>query len=182
MTKKKAINILIKQRDKIDDINSPNDETWVFQTAEYIRQFFGDSSTQFSYISQFSFIVKYSNRDNDESVRQWLAQKPRDAKQFLNNCIEDITHTGLYKKPTVNFLSKLSDTAIWTIIPFVLTVVFSSGYLLGQYFADIKNIELRQELKKYQDNSQSTITTFPNSNSLTDTVTNKRPLLKQTGK
>jgi hypothetical protein len=184
MTTKKAIEILTKQRDKIDDINYPNDETWVYQTAEYIRQFFGENSTQFSYINRFSFSVLATNYDSKEAVRQWMAQKPRDAKQFLNNCIEDLKHTGLYKKPSVNILSKLSDTALWTIIPFTLTTVFTGGFLLGQYLTDIKNIELRQELTKCKNASPNTITAYPNDNSIIDTVNinQKNPELRTTKK
>ncbi len=170
MTTKRAIEILTKQRDKIDDRNYPRDETWVFQTAEYIRQFFGDNSTQFSFISQFKFGVRRSNWDREEDVKRWLAQKPEDAKQFLSNCIEDLKHFGLYKPPTMNFLSKLSDTALWTLIPFILSVVFSGGYFFGQYFSEVKNIELRQELKKYQNTSSTTITILPDSQPTTDTL------------
>jgi dipeptidyl aminopeptidase/acylaminoacyl peptidase len=57
MTIKKAIDILQKQKAKIDDQNHPNDENWVFQTASYIKDFFGDKSTEYSFIVQFSFYV-----------------------------------------------------------------------------------------------------------------------------
>lgn len=173
MTKEKAIQILTRQRDKLDDPKVPNDDAWIFQTADYIRQFFGDNSQQFSYISQFKFGVWYKTSDSSDVIKARLDQNLREVKQFLDNCIEAINDTGLYKPPTTNFLNKLSDTALWTIIPFVVTVTFSAGLLVGKYFSDTQNIELKQELKKCQDNSPITIPTFPNSNPITDTPTNK---------
>ena len=34
MTKEKAIQILTRQRDKLDDPKVPNDDAWIFQTAD----------------------------------------------------------------------------------------------------------------------------------------------------
>jgi len=115
MTVKKAIDILKSQKEKLEDFDNKN-QNWVFQTASYIKDFFGENSTEFSFISQFHFHVVSSNWDSPEDVRRWLAEKPIEAKPFLDNCVETLQHKGLFKQPKQNFLNRLSDTALWTII------------------------------------------------------------------
>lgn len=168
MTTKQAIEILKRQRAKLDQ---PNDETWIFQTASFIKDFFGEKSVEFDMISNFNFdkyiISMWLLDPNHQNVLKII----NTAKNILDSCIETLQVKGLYK-PT-NFLTTLSDTALWTIIPFVVIAVFSGGLLVGQYFSDIKNIELRQQLQKCNDNSSITIPTFPNTNPITDTIKNK---------
>ena len=72
MKKKEAIKILQRQLSKID--NRVSDDAWIFQTAEYIRQFFGEQSTQYSFISQFQFTVKHYGDMSDDDIRYYLKE------------------------------------------------------------------------------------------------------------
>ena len=110
MTVKKAIDILKAQRAKLDDFNNKN-QNWVFQTASYIKDFFGDNSTEFSFISQFHFHVTSSNWDSPDDVKRWLAEKPIEAKTFLDNCIETLQH----KKVLLDNQNKIFFTALVTL-------------------------------------------------------------------
>ncbi|MBS0647321.1 MAG: hypothetical protein JSR97_12145 [Verrucomicrobia bacterium] len=150
MTVKKAIDILKSQKTKLEDFDNKN-QNWVFQTASYIKDFFGENSTEFSFISQFHFHVVSSNWDSPEDVRRWLAEKPIEAKRFLDNCVETLQHKGLFKQPKQNFLNRLSDTALWTIISIVIPGLISIGLFFGNLYADKQNIEIKQENKLLKD-------------------------------
>ena len=150
MTVKKAIFILKAQKDKLDNFDNKN-QNWVFQTASYIKDFFGENSTEFSFISQFHFHVVSSICDSPEDIRRWLAEKPVEAERFLDNCIETLQHKGLFKQPKQNFLYRLSDTALWTLIPLIGTGLLSIGFFFGNLYSDKQNIELRQDNKLLKD-------------------------------
>jgi len=167
MTVKKAIDILKGQRDKLDNFDNKN-QNWVFQTASYVKDFFGENSTEFSFISQFQFHVVSSNWDSPDDVRRWLAEKPIEAKRFLDNCIETLQHKGLIKLPKQNSLSRLSETALWTILGVGVTGLISAGFFFGNLYSDKQNIELRQDNKLLKD---SLIMFRTNIND----ISNKRP-------
>jgi hypothetical protein len=179
MTTKQAIEILKRQRDKLDDKNLPNDDTWVFQTASFVKDFFGEDSTEYNWISQFEFRTLVSSYWSDEQRRAAINDKPRQAKQFLNDCIDTIKIKGPYKPPKTNFLNAISDTALWTLIPLIGTILFSSGFFIGQYSTDLKNIELRQDLKHLKDSLSATIPSLPDTNPIADSITNKTGDTKQ---
>jgi hypothetical protein len=168
MTVKKAIDILQKQKAKIDDPQHRNDDNWVFQTASYIKDFFGFESTEYSFIGQFHFYVQSTNWDSDEVVRYRLSEKPIEAKKFLDNCIETLQHKGLFKKPKQNFLNRLSDTALWTIISITVPGLITIGVFFGNMYSDKQNIELRQDNKLLKD---SLTLLRPNINN----ISNQRP-------
>ena len=180
MTVKKAIDILQKQKAKIEDPKHTNDDNWVFQTASYIKDFFGYESTEYSFIAQFKFYVKSTNWDSDQDVRRWLSEKPIEAKKFLDNCIETLQYKGLVRKP--NFLQRFSDNALWTSISIVLPAIWGFGFLIGQYTSDVKNFDLRQENKSLRD-SLSVVRPFTNkvSNDRPDTIVHK-PITNNTPK
>jgi len=167
MTVKKAIDILKAQRAKLDNFDNKN-QNWVFQTASYIKDFFGENSTEFSFISQFHFHVVSSNWDSPDDVRRWLAEKPIEARRFLDNCVETLQHKGLHKQPKQNFLYRLSDTALWTIISIAVPGLISIGLFFGNMYSDRQNIELRQGNELLRD---SLILLTPNINN----VSNERP-------
>lgn len=147
MTKEKAIEILKRQRDKLDIEKHTNDEAWIFQTAEYIRQFFGENSTQFSFISQFKWHVLRSPWDSNELVKHWLDQKPKEAKQFLDNCIESLNDTGLYQPPKTNFFQGYSNIKIIAAFVPVVTVAISIGLFFGQNKLDRDKLNLIEQNK-----------------------------------
>lgn len=177
MTVKKAIDILKNQKDKLDRPNEfHRDENWVFQTASYIKDFFGDKSTEYSFISQFSFGVLRSNWDSDEDVRRWIADKPIQVKKYLDNCIETLQNKGLLQQPRQNFLYRLSDTALWTLLPLVATGLLSIGFFFGNLYSDKQNIELRQDNKILKDSLiilRTPTLTNKKADSTTNTIINK---------
>lgn len=143
MTKNKAIQILIGQREKLSDTKF-NADVWLSQTKGYAKQFFGENSEQFKFLNDFSFNVFVRTITADKSLKENMLQaKKGSAKQFIDDCIEYLQYNDLHKPPKTNFIHNLSDTALWTIITISLSTVFGGGVLVGQYSTDTKNIELR---------------------------------------
>ena len=80
MTVKKGIQILKKQKTKLNNFDN-FDQNWVFQTASYVKDFFGETSTEFSFISQFHFHVTSTSWDS-----------PQDVKCFKNSYLPRMRH------------------------------------------------------------------------------------------
>lgn len=150
MTKKKAIEILTTQKNKIDDQNYPNDENWVSQTASYIRSFFGENSNEFKLISTFKFYVTHFDPVEEEINVRYSPKMENNAKIFIDNCIETLTVKGIYKEPNVNFLYKMTDQGVIGLISLICIPVFSAGYFCGNYFAinkvDAQKIEMKKKI------------------------------------
>lgn len=135
MNNKKAIEILQKQKLKLDNPNFLKDETWVFQTASYIKDFFGENSAEYVFISKFQFRVYFTNYDSEQdAVRELNAKTPK-AKKFLENCIETISNKGLYKEPKTNIISDKSNFELISIVVAIAIFVFWIGYW-------VKSVEL----------------------------------------
>jgi len=80
---------------------------------------------------------------------------------FLENCIKKIQASGLYKKPKTNSFSRLSDTALWTLITIISSAIFYAGFWFGSHDLD----------KKEQ--SPTTISPLPNANPKADSPAKK---------
>ena len=155
MNSRKAIEILQKQKLKLDNPNFLKDENWVFQTASYIKDFFGENSTEYFFISKFQFSAYYSNLDSkQDAIGRLNAQTPK-AKKYLENCIETISNKGLYKQPKTNFLNRISDTALWTIISISFTGLIYVGFFFGNLYSDKQNIEIKKENENLKDSISS---------------------------
>jgi hypothetical protein len=135
MNNKKAIGILKKQIEKLDDSTFHKDGNWTFQTASYIKDFFGKESTEYLFISKFNFKVITGPWDDDKSVNQQLLDKHKKAKVYLENCIETISNKGLYKHPKTNIVSDKSNFELLGIVVAISIFVFGIGYWT-------KNVEL----------------------------------------
>lgn len=162
MTPKQAIDILNRQRDRAEKQTHPHNDTWVVQTTEHIKDFFGENSMQYSYIKDFRFFAVPTNGLTEKQIKPGLENNKKSAVYFLNACIETINDKGLYKPPKKNFLASLSDTWLSVIFVTVIPSLFFVGIWVGEYRSDVKNIELRQELKEIRD--QSIIPTLNSSN------------------
>tara|TARA_B110001469_G_scaffold126148_1_gene143068 strand:+ start:16901 stop:17242 length:342 start_codon:yes stop_codon:yes gene_type:complete len=110
MIKKKAIKILEEQRQKVLNPNYKNNQEWIFETALYIKYFFGFNSTEYAWIAQFKWYVKTLNTDfvSNEEIQEMLAEKPKKVVLFLDNCKQTIENNGLFKEPkTIYSLTKV---------------------------------------------------------------------------
>lgn len=165
-----ALNILNRQLSKIVNIQK-GDTSWVLQTQEYIKTFFGDETHFLHFFKTFTFkqLHNYGSEDDPH-----LIDRKKRATEFLNDCIQTLNDIGLYKKPKQNFLSSLSDTALWTMFGTILPLIIYLSFYFGKKEGDNKIEKLEIELQKSKDTISSIrITSFPNSYPIPKTDTNK---------
>ena len=133
MNKKKAIRILEEQKQKVLSSDHPNTDEWTFETASYIKDFFGFKSTEYSWIAQFKWHVKTLNTTSDKEIRELLTKKPKKVVRFLDNCKRTLENKGLYKPEKKNWISdKGNDFLIKTAIGLII-FGFGIGYWTKQF-------------------------------------------------
>ena len=126
-SKKQAIHNLTQQITKLDDFDYIKKETWQPQTAEYIKQYFGEESNQYKFITAFNFTAQGTNLSPDDQKKL----KAEKAKLFLQEAIEFLQNHGLYKKPKKNFLEGLNNAFLSGIILLGVNALFWGGWLIG---------------------------------------------------
>jgi hypothetical protein len=136
----KAIEILNIQKSKLDSGKSLNDGIWRIQLLSYIATYFSENSTEYKFLSKKHFYVdEYDSRAyriSENSIQDDLKEKIVQAREFIDNCIETLKNTGIYRKPKSNFLSRVSENwliFICGIIISVLVGIFYIGYWYGQH-------------------------------------------------
>ncbi len=158
MRKKKAIQILKMQQLKLKDDSYSADKRWVIQTQDYIKYFFGENSPQYDYIRNTAFdYYKYTN-ESDKDIIERIQRTKIIYIRFLEDCIEIIENKGIINQ-NHNFLERINNQTLITVILFLISGLLYVGYLFGVSTTDSKNVELRQENKQLQD-SLSVRTTF----------------------
>lgn len=130
--KEKAIAILQVQLDKLNVRGATVDTPWVKQTSSYIKNFFGEDSDEYKYVSGNSFrpMPIFIPDDWGPTEQKHLIN----ARNFILNCIESVRSNGVYV-PKGNFLSKMTDTQVGiaiTIILFALAGFYTLIYNLGE--------------------------------------------------
>ena len=153
MRKKKAIKILEIQKQKILSPDHPNNQEWIFETASYIKDFFGINSTEYAWIAQFKWHVKTLNTDfaSNEEIKEMLGQKPKKVVSFLDNCKQILEDKGLFKEPKNNLLSDKNNAALIGTIFAISSVVFGIGFYFGTEKTNNELIRTENELIKLQD-------------------------------
>lgn len=135
MNKKKAIRIINEQKEKIRNNPELRNTQWNFQTASYIKDIFGKDSTEYSWISQFKWVVTYVSI-NDETpsyVKSEIASKPKKAIQFLDNCLDIIENKGVFKEKKENWFSGKKNWQILSVLVGVGLFGFGIGYWVKEF-------------------------------------------------
>ncbi len=150
MKKSRAIEILNKQVEKLSEANYEIDHKWTIQTQDYITHFFGTDSPQFKYIIDFKFYGYLELRATEEDIENDKKNQIKDVIRFIHDCIEIIENKGTINQ-NHNFLEKINNKTLITIILFLISGLLYVGYLFGTSTTDSKNVELRQENKHLKD-------------------------------
>ena len=150
----KAIEILTGQQNKLAELPTFDNGVWRTQTKSYIELFFSTDSAEFKYINETDFYVgrggAYVTYTPLEIQNKTDYQK-KIAGDFLTNCIETLEHKGVYQPPKGNFLSRMSDGLIVTILLFAIPGLLWVGNVWGKYLSDTQNIEMKIEIKNLKD-------------------------------
>ncbi len=97
MNKKKAIEILQKQKEKIKDEPDLQDYTWTIQTRTCIKDFFGEDSNEYFFIKNFSFGNHVYSEETGNYVKPKIELPIAEISRFLDKCVETINYKGLYR-------------------------------------------------------------------------------------
>lgn len=155
MKKNKAIKILKKQIDKLDQYKKGDFlDLWIIQTEYYINEFFHDNS----------FHVKFFNKLTSPRISQENYDKEFEAlrvklKVLLTSCIETIDDVDVKKPDGRNFLYRLNDAWLTTLLAFAATLFFQAGVSYQKvndernYTIEINGDKYHQLIKQPIDNS-----------------------------
>lgn len=123
MTKSKAIEILINQKQTLAETYHQTFSAWQGQTISFVKDFFGTDSPEYIAAIQFKYLrqIDYETVETNKDI----------ITQYLDNCIYKIKISGLYKKPKKNILEGKSNSVVlcWS-FP-ILFVVFVIGFICG---------------------------------------------------
>jgi len=151
MNKDQAIDILKQQKSKLrrrnDNIGNVEvliDGTWKTQTESYIKLFFSEKSPEFDHISHFMLYEL-------PTLEAYAYKAIPGLETFIDNCVESVKNNGLYRIPRGNFLSRLNEGTLVTILIFAIPGLLTVGTLFGKYLSDTQNIELRSTVKTLKD-------------------------------
>jgi len=156
MTEKNAIKILQNRIESLNDSNIRKDDTWVSLTTSYIEIFFGTNSSEYKTIVNFKFTIPFDKYESEISVKNKRENNIKITKQFLENCIELISNKGFHKPTKTNFLTRISETALWAMISISFVGLLTVGSLFGNWYSNTQNVELKLYNNKLKD-SISTI-------------------------
>ena len=159
MRKKKAIKILEEQRQKVLNPHYQNNQEWIFETASYIKSFFGVNSAEYAWISQFKWYVKTSNTDVEikEEIHEILGKKPKKVVLFLDNCKLILENKGRYKAPKNNVLSDKSNAVLLGTLFTMASIVFGIGFYFGTEKSNKDLIPIENELNKLKKHEKAII-------------------------
>lgn len=152
MKPKQAIDILIRQRERLKNPEYSNDHIWVTQTASHVKDFFGLDSEQYRIISRFTFIVHSDTRiHSNEDIRRMHRERNEMAEAMINSFIETIQDKGLYTPPKSNFLQNKGNKEVSAYIILAITVIFWTGRLYERMEFIQSKATIDQENKALRD-------------------------------
>lgn len=149
-----AIAVLQKQLADLDAITGSNYNGysgWRSQTVSFYSDYFGVNSQEYGYLNAASANTLY--------LEGYAVDQERDRfigtiKSKVKQDIDTLRIKGLPKQPEIpkiNFLYRINDSVLVSIIIFVITALLGVGSLWGKYLSDTQNIELKQEVKFLKD-------------------------------
>lgn len=132
MTKRNAIKILERQKANVSEYGE--NLIWINITMSHFEAFWGKESSEYKLIYSF-----YSPRNlyNSKSKQQVEAERKEDRERLvklLDEAIEIVKLRGINTAPKTNFLRRLNDTRLVTIITLIITVVFPALFWAGFWF------------------------------------------------
>lgn len=147
MRKKTAINLLKTQK-KIFELESyDNRDVWFQKTASLIELVLGRESNEYHSFSHFEFGILTTNPENVD-FNAVYKQKRKIMIGLLNNCIDKLNITGIYKPPKDNLLSTYNN---WQILS-IIVIVFIAGLSAGIWLSETKSFSFISSIEKNIDN------------------------------
>ncbi|AUD02917.1 hypothetical protein [Spirosoma pollinicola] len=183
--REKVLELLNVQLKELDNITTrDNGRIWEHFTVEVIKKYLGEKST---------FLQPFNSSYNFFQDKYSLSTDISRAKEVIRKCIQYIELNGVQELPKTiefvqpeppqsNFINRISDTALWTIIGVGIPGLISIGIFFGNMYSDKQNFELRQENRMMKDSLSSFKSSVMSAQERTrDTTNTVRKKLKNKG-
>jgi len=173
MNNKKAIQILLQQKGKVDthgDIKYGS-FLWIMTTLSYFEDFFGKSSQQYKLLESFDRpgVAFNTNKAGQQSREETINR----LKVLMDESIIVIKNKGINQPPKENFIKYIPNVHLAWIMPLVIMALISIGYGWGTYTTGFKNYTLDKENEKLKDSIRILSTPAAKTNYKPDSTTNK---------
>lgn len=157
MKRKKAIQILENQKQKVLDKNIKNDKQLVIQTCSFIIDFFSTDSPEFHYINKFDFNIDFHPNVPKENKPRVLKNRENEFIIFLDNCKHTLKEKGIYKPKDRNWFShKTNDFILKSIIG-----IFIAGIPIGYWIREVELFSLIFKKEKTESTFTSQTESLP---------------------
>jgi hypothetical protein len=173
MTNEQAIKILNEQIDSLQWLNDSTHKTWLTQTKSEIKKIFGIGSEESFFLNSFSLVDPHSK---NQVNLQLMMSRPT-ITDFLKRCIQTIERDKPIKSPApviqyvdrvkevikevhvyppklnqfrvfINWIKRQDSLTLIGTLLGVLSLPFGLAWLLATNKGDIKNYDLRMEIKE----------------------------------
>jgi hypothetical protein len=132
MTKRKAISILKKHRNKLATINIYDHYfLWERQALTYVGNFLGDDSESYRLISSFHF-PDVQERNYDETIS---ALKTR-LLECMDQSIETLKNIGIKQTTYHNLFCRFSDKDLIYGSIGIASAIFTAGIFIGRWLSN----------------------------------------------
>jgi hypothetical protein len=148
MNKKLSKELLLKQIDKLGKPQFQTNEIWINKTSSLIKDFFGDNSEEYKFITRFQYKKELITAG---AIGRLVITNTKEVTQFLNDCMDTLDHKGLYRELRTNFVMRLDNGTLVALIFGLLAILGPTCFAWGKYSSDLQNIELKQQVKAQQD-------------------------------
>ena len=146
MTKKKAVRLIEQKIDEAKKLPDGYSGEWPRITSSIVCKVLEPKSDEHYRVEQMSN-VHFSAHYHGGNIATAGHLARTDIINRLTHALEQIKVHGPYNPPRPNFLSTVSDGAIWTTIGIAVPAIFFAGHIVGKYSSDMEKVELRQEVR-----------------------------------
>ena len=103
---------------QIEKGNNPNiqHKAWKIQCQSILKKYFTKDSKEYTWFDRPTISFAYYSGDPQENINNETAKSTRDTQHHLQASLETLKIKGLPKEHTTNYLSRLSDTWITTLL------------------------------------------------------------------
>jgi hypothetical protein len=129
---------------KLNNVDFSNCTVWQSHTTSYIIAFFGKESSEYRFITSYTF-TSFSRDDDQEA--QVMKSKPV-FRDFINGCIENIENCGLKKREWKHVFITTRPEIFWGAILALLGFAFWLGHITAD-----KSNQTPNQIPAYQNDS-----------------------------
>ncbi len=173
--KKIVIEAFKKQKEKLNERASyEEDGAWSIYTKQIIKTSFGEKSEFYDvFVDRIEPRYHFRHDITQEQFEKFTKETKVKLEKFIDGCIEIVNINGVYQEEKPNFISKMSNELLWTLIGSVASVVFIAGYSMSDISHKIDEQKFEQSIENKRDSIVMLIKQLITRPVSSDSITNK---------